>query len=94
MMTVATERFGSPEFDYEPVDFTIDYEEVPYEELIKQQEEQIKQEQGGGFMSILPFGSKKKSEEGNFEEIPVQINDGLLDRIKGKDKTEESVEEN
>ena len=94
MMTVATERFGSPEFDYEPVDFTIDYEEVPYEELIKQQEEQIKQEQGGGFMSILLFGSKKKSEEGNFEEIPVQINDGLLDRIKGKDKTEESVEEN
>ena len=94
MMTVATERFGSPEFDYEPVDFTIDYPEVPYEELVKQQEEQIKQEQGGGFMSILPFGSKKKSEEGNFEEIPVQINDSLIDRIKGKDKKEEVVDEN
>lgn len=92
MMTVATERFGSPEFDYEPVDFTIDYEEVPYEELLKQQEEKLKEEQDGGFMSILPFGSKKKSEEGNFEEIPVQINDGLIDRIRGKDKTEEVVE--
>lgn len=94
MMTVATERFGSPEFDYEPVDFTIDYEEVPYEELVKQQEEKLKEEQGGGFMSILPFGSKKKSEEGNFEEIPVQINDSLIDRIKGKDKVEEVVDEN
>ena len=92
MMTVATERFGSPEFDYEPVDFTIDYEEVPYEELLKQQEEKLKEEQDGGFMSILPFGSKKKSEEGNFEEIPVQINDGLIDRIRGKDKAEEVVE--
>ena len=92
MMTVATERFGSPEFDYEPVDFTIDYEEVPYEELLKQQEEKLKEEHDGGFMSILPFGSKKKSEEGNFEEIPVQINDGLIDRIRGKDKTEEVVE--
>ncbi len=94
MMTVATEKYGSPEFDYPPVDFTIDFEEVPYEELQKKHEEEAKKEQGGIF-SILPFGNKKEGEVSEnsekFESIPVQINESLLD--KRKKKEEEKVEE-
>ncbi len=95
MMIVATEEYGSPEFDYPPVDFTIDFEEVPYEELLKRQEEELKKEQGGIF-SILPFGKKDdetQNSEATFESIPVQINESLIDKIKGKDTKKEKVEE-
>ena len=43
-------------------------------------------------MSILPFGSKKKTDGSEFEEIPVQINDGILDKIRGKETKEENKE--
>ena len=95
MMIVATEEYGSPEFDYPPVDFTIDFEEVPYEELLKQKEAELKKEQGGIF-SILPFGKKDDetlNSDATFESIPVQINESLIDKIKGKDSKKEEVEE-
>lgn len=96
MMTVATEKYGSPEFDYPPVDFTIDFVEVPYEELQKKQEDEAKKEQGGGILSILPFGNKKNETQTenteSFESIPVQINDNILNKIKNKDEVKEPVE--
>ncbi len=95
MMTVATADYGSPEFDYPPVDFTIDFEEVPYEQLLKKQEEEAKKEQGGIF-SILPFGKKEEKIQNStttFESIPVQINESLIDKIKGKDNKQTEVEE-
>ena len=75
--------------------FTIDYEEVPYEELLKKQEEELKKEQGGIF-SILPFGKKDEETQNStttFESIPVQINESLIDKIKGRDNKRTEVEE-
>ncbi len=92
MMLVATKKFGSPEFDYAPVDFTIDFEEVPYEELQAKKEEQAEKGEGSGLMSIFPFGQKKETEKNNFEEIPVQLNDGIADKVL-KHKTEENETE-
>ena len=89
MMIVATEKYGAPEFGYPPVDFTIDFEEIPYEELLKQQEKEAKKEEGNGILSILPFGQKKEVDESVFEELPVQINESLFDKVKKKDNNKE-----
>ncbi|MBE7704943.1 MAG: PBP1A family penicillin-binding protein [Cyanobacteria bacterium SIG29] len=93
MMIVATEKYGAPEFGYPPVDFTIDFEEIPYEELLKQQEKETKKEEGNGILSILPFGQKKEVDESVFEEIPVQINENLFDKVKKKDNKKEEEED-
>ena len=64
--------------------------------LQKKQEDEAKKEQGGGILSILPFGNKKNEIQTenteSFESIPVQINDNILNKIKNKDEVKEPVE--
>ena len=46
--------------------------------------------------NILPFGKKDDetlNSDATFESIPVQINESLIDKIKGKDSKKEEVEE-
>lgn len=107
MMVVATEKYGNAEFGYAPVDFTIDFEELSYEELQKR-------EQGlfGGFFNFgndenkeqqdkqkEDFRHEKPSKElEGFRAIPVQLSipfeDKFIKRKKNEEnKTEEVVQE-
>lgn len=96
MMSVATAKYGATEFDYAPVDFTINFEEISYEELQKRNEQkelEAKQEEQSKILSILQFASKRKSDEEekeSFKSIPVQLNDNILDKIKRREDREEN----
>lgn len=81
MMIVATEKYGKPEFDYPAVDFTIDFVEVPYTPAVMMgapiPTEMTQTEEQKGIRALLPFSSKKNDVE-EFQSIPVQLNDNLL----------------
>ena len=81
MMIVATEKYGKPEFDYPAVDFTIDFVEVPYTPAVMMgapiPTEMTQTEEQKGIRALLPFPSKKNDVE-EFQSIPVQLNDNLL----------------
>ena len=90
MMTVATEKYGNPEFDYPEVDFTINFVETPYienPELLDKLKD-IGREHifNPNFKEkfTLPFMKKDKEEQSSetmqqesFKSLPVQLNENI-----------------
>lgn len=89
MMTVATEKYGSPEFDYPEVDFTIKFEETPYVEKPKEEENQaagenaedgtINGENAKTIRQVIPL--PRRDDTDGFQSIPVQLNDDIQKNI-------------
>ncbi len=73
MMTVATEKYGSPEFDYPAVDFTFNFEEVPYSETIENANK-AKSNKKEKIDSSEKENKIFKRETDDFRSIPIQIN--------------------
>lgn len=92
MMTVATEKYGSPEFDYPAVDFTFNFEETPYSQLIEDKTKHDEKEETN--TSEKERKIFKRDTEG-FKSIPVQINLPIdLKRFRKKSDSEEEKTEN
>ncbi len=87
-MTVATEKYGSTEFDYSPVDFTINFEEVPYNELNNKKD--FSQEDKDKNKNKKKDDNKNKTNNEIFRKIPVQINIPFDEKFLKKYKKESS----
>ena len=95
MMTVATEKYGNTEFDYPEVDFTIDFVEVPYTPAVMLGAPMPKEEKEDGehkgVRALLPFPIKKEASD--FEAIPVQLNDNILNNRQPQTEAVKPVEQ-
>ena len=85
MMIVATEKYGSPEFDYPEVDLDPKFTEVPYtekpsnEENVESTESSTEETSGEEVTTtkkpVIPLPQKDETE--SFQTIPVQLNDNI-----------------
>ena len=95
MMAVATEKYGKTEFDYPEVDFTIDFVEVPYTPAVMlgapMPKEEKEEGEPKGIRALLPFPIKKESSD--FEAIPVQLNDNILNSRPSQTEAVKPVEQ-
>ena len=94
-MLIETFKYGKTEFDYPEVDFTIDFVEVPYTPAVMvgapiPQEEKPEGEQKG-IRALLPFPIKKESSD--FQAIPVQLNDNIINNRQSLTETVKPVEQ-
>ncbi len=97
MMTVATEKYGSPEFDYPDVDLNAVYEEMNYEDTHVQTETYDNNTQNNEINSNNNVRENKDNNDDNtgtesFKSIPVQIPIQLDIKNLKKNKTEETQE--
>ncbi len=104
MMKIATAKYGSPEFDYDPVDFSISWQEVPISENENQDEESENSDGENTIQETIlnnesndknPDYDKTKKEIDSFKAIPPQMSvpfDEKLLRasIKEKEKREKN----
>lgn len=87
MMLVASKPYGNSDFNYPPVDFTVNYNETVSEELIKEGEDAESDEESQQNKE-QPADENKPAPE-TFKSIPVQLNLQLNDKImKSARKTE------
>ncbi len=89
-MTVATEKYGSTEFDYSPVDFTINFEEVPYNELNNKKDFSREDKDKDKDKNKKKDDNKNKTNNEIFRRIPVQINIPFDEKFLKKYKKESS----
>lgn len=96
MMNVATEKYGNTDFDYDPVDFTVNYEETPYNETTSTESssnETINQNSNAenaaeGSISNAQQNTKTETSAEHFNQIPAQLSIPIDDRFLRKPKSE------
>ena len=101
MMKVATEKYGSTEFDYEPINLTPAYDEASNsEETDENAEEDAEAENAGnqtpesGGQPIIPAPKKESAAQfstENFSSIPVQLNDNISKNRKMLENQEQKT---
>jgi hypothetical protein len=92
MMTVATQKYGSPEFDYPPVDMEVIYDETPIDENVDL-EADVKTKDNKENNDAQDDKAKKDIIE-TFKTIPVQLSAPLdIFKRKSKEKDADSVQE-
>lgn len=96
MMVVATKKYGSPEFDYPPVDMNVVYDEpvvLPGEDLEADNKTTDKKEDKESKKDKKDKKDKDKSDiVDGFKSIPVQLSTPL-ELFKKKTKDDETVEQ-
>lgn len=96
MMKVATEKYGNTDFDYDPVDFTINYEEVPYNETTSTEsssaESNIQSSETSDTVEDNKYSEEQKikpeTSAEHFNQIPAQLSVPIDDRFLRKPKNE------
>ncbi len=91
MMIVATEKYGKPEFDYDPVDMEVHYTETSSnddENAEEDAESDTTNTENQPQNGVIPLPSPPSKVKESFNSIPVQLNDKIINANKTETQNE------